>query len=169
MRRKLNEAKAIFDQIYGVYKSVKPKCKGLPKPRKKVNHTVKKKREEIRKLEKTADKLLQMAQVPQFPNCIVCGGTTNCMHHVVYKSQSNALRYNPINLVPLCSKCHTRLHFSGDPAILGTIIKVKGVEWFDELQSLRHETVKETKERLENIIEELSVIVYGKPKKLPWE
>lgn len=168
MRRKINEAKAIFDQMNGVYKNVKPKCKGLLKKR-KINHSTKNKRQEIRKLEKTADKLLQMAEVPKNPNCIVCGEMTNCMHHVVYKSQSNALRYNPLNLVPLCSKCHTRLHFSGDPAILGTIIKVKGIKWFDTLQSLRHETVKETKERLEAVIVELETLIYGKPKKLPWE
>ena len=34
MRRKKNPSKEIFDQIYGVYKNVKPKCKGLPKKRK---------------------------------------------------------------------------------------------------------------------------------------
>ena len=27
MRRKVNESKAIFDEIYNVYKNVKPKCK----------------------------------------------------------------------------------------------------------------------------------------------
>jgi hypothetical protein len=168
MRRKINEAKAIFDEIYNVYKNVKPKCKGLPKKR-KINHTTKERRNDIRKLEKIADNLLQKQQVPNNPNCIVCGGITNCMHHVVYKSQSNALRYNPLNLVPLCSKCHTRLHFSGDPAILGTIIKIKGIEWFDTLQSLRHETIKQTKERLEAVIVELETLIYGKPKQLPWE
>jgi 5-methylcytosine-specific restriction endonuclease McrA len=114
-------------------------------------------RAKIRKLEVFADKLLQSKLTPENPQCIVCGGQTSCMHHVVFKSQSNALRYNPLNLVGLCSKCHTRLHFSGDPAILGTIIKVKGIDWFDELQKIRHTTIcKHTKEYLEGIIESLS-------------
>lgn len=121
------------------------------------NHTVKNKRAEIRKLETFADKLLQSKLTSENPNCIVCGGQTSCMHHVVFKSQSNALRYNILNLVPICSKCHTRLHFSGDPAILGTIIKVKGLDWFDELQKIRHTTIcKHTKEYLESVIERLS-------------
>jgi len=120
------------------------------------NHTVKNKRAEIRKLEKFTDSLLQSKFTPNNPICIVCGGQTSCGHHVVYKSQSNALRYSEINLVPLCSKCHTRLHFSGDPAILGTIIKVKGMDWFDQLQRERHQICKHTKEYLESVIERLS-------------
>lgn len=117
---------------------------------------MKNKRAEIRKLETRADLLLQSSFTPKNPICIVCGGQTSCGHHVVYKSQSNALRYSDINLVPLCSKCHTRLHFSGDPAILGTIIKVKGLGWFDELQKERHILTKHTKEYLESVIERLS-------------
>lgn len=119
------------------------------------NHVVKNARAEIRKLEKHCDALLQSKFTPLNPICIVCGGETSCMHHVIFKSQSNALRYSEINLVPLCSKCHTRLHFSGDPAILGTIIKVKGIDWFDQLQRERHQICKHTKDYLENIINNL--------------
>lgn len=119
------------------------------------NHSKRNARAEIRKLEKQADALLQSKFTPLNPICIVCGGETSCGHHVVFKSQSNALRYSMTNLVPLCSKCHTRLHFSGDPAILGTIIKKKGIKWFDQLQRERHQICKHTKQYLEEIINDL--------------
>lgn len=124
--------------------------------KKYVNHVVRNKRAEIRKLETRADVLFQIRFKENNPYCIVCGGESSCGHHVVFKSQSNALRYSMSNMVPLCSKCHTRLHFSGDPAILGTIIKKKGIEWFDEIQLERRKITKHTKEYLEGIIESLS-------------
>ena len=117
---------------------------------------MKKERQVLRNLEKKADCLLQIKFKEKNNICIVCGQQSSCGHHVVFKSQSNALRYSINNLVPLCAKCHTRLHFSGDPAILGTIIKVKGLDWFDQLQKERHKICKHTKEYLENIIEKLS-------------
>lgn len=59
-------------------------------------------------------------------------------------------------MVPLCMKCHFKLHNTGDSEILGTIIKKKGMEWFDKLQHDRHILQKTTKEYLEGIIESLS-------------
>lgn len=109
-----------------------------------------------RALETKADRLLQQHYVPLNPNCIVCGGMTSEMHHVVYKSQSNALRYDPLNLVPLCKRCHCRHHLSGDPNILATIIKIKGQSWFDELQSRRHNITKLNREYLLGIISSIS-------------
>jgi 5-methylcytosine-specific restriction endonuclease McrA len=111
-----------------------------------------------RALEAKADRLLQQHYVPINPNCIVCGGMTSEMHHVVYKSQSNALRYDPLNLVPLCKKCHCRHHLSGDPNILATIIKVKGQAWFDDLQSRRHTITKLNREYLLNVIRNLDQV-----------
>ena len=114
------------------------------------------KTDKIRRLEKQADLYLQSKYTPLNPQCIVCGGQTHAMHHVVFKSQSNALRYNPLNLVGLCAKCHTRLHFSGDPTILGTIIKKKGIKWFNQLQKERHQICKHTEEYLKGVIDSLS-------------
>lgn len=113
-------------------------------------------RAKIRKLETFADKLYQCKYLQENPYCIVCGSPASCLHHVVYKSQSNALRYSKENGIPICSRCHTRHHLSGDPTILGTIIKVKGMKWFDRLQSDRHVICKHTKEYLESVIERLS-------------
>lgn len=167
MRRKINEAKAIFDEIYGVYKSVKPKCKGLPKKR-KINHTTKERREEIRALEKTADALFQEAGKIMFP-ISVTGEPTEVIHHFVPKSQSNNLRYDFLNACPATNGWHSRHHLYGDPTLSDAFRKKFGQKRIDYLTRQRQIPVKETKERLEKIIEELSVIVYGKPKKLPWE
>lgn len=86
----------------------------------------------------------------------MCGSPTSNMHHVIFKSQSNYLRYSENNLVPLCMRCHFKLHNIGDSEILGTIIKKKGMKWFDKLQQDRHIICKMKKEYLEDIIESLS-------------
>ena len=111
----------------------------------------------VKSLRKKADRLAQIKYVPLNQECLVCGQPTSAMHHVIYKSQSANLRYNPSNLVPLCSRCHCKHHLSGDPVILATIIKKKGQEWFDELQQLRHIICKLNKGYLKEVIEELSL------------
>lgn len=169
MRRKKNPSKAIFDEIFGAYKHTKPTRLILPKQKSKINHTVRNKRAEIRKLEKTADALFQMAGKIKYPYSIISGKPVEVIHHFVPKSQSNNLRYDFDNAIPLTNGEHFRHHNTGDPSIVSTIIAKRGLAWSDGLNLRRHIPVKETKERLEKIIEELSVIVYGKPKQLPWE
>lgn len=167
MRRKVNESKAIFDEIYNVYKNVKPKCKGLPKKR-KINHTTKERREVIRKLEKYADSLFQEAGKKLFP-ISVTGEPTEVIHHYVPKSQSNNLRYDFLNACPSTNGWHYRHHYTSDPTLSDAFKKKFGQKRIDYLTEQRRITVKETKERLEAIILELEIIVYGKPKQLPWE
>ena len=166
MRRKVNEAKAIFDKIYNVYKNVKPKCKGLPKKR-KINHTTKERREEIRKLETYADALYQRAGKMMFP-ISVTGEPTEVIHHYIPKSQSNNLRYDFKNACPSTNGWHFRHHKIGDPTLSDAFKKKFGQKRIDYLTEQRHITVKQTEERLTEIIKELEIIVYGKPKKLPF-
>ena len=99
------------------------------------------------KLEKKADTLLQQIYTKKFPKCEVCGQPTNCIHHFIEKSKSNRLRYEEINLIPVCLSCHSKIHnrFSyslGAYDIIDFIIKKKGRKWFNNLQKLRHELVK---------------------------
>lgn len=108
-------------------------------------------------LEKKCDLLLQKKYTQKNPKCLVCGGVTNCMHHFIPKSQSNELRYSKDNLIPLCSSCHCRHHLSGDPSIVGKIIAVKGMDWFDDLQRRRHIICKNNKSHLEEVFKELSM------------
>ena len=112
----------------------------------------------IKTLRSKADRLLQLKYVPLNPVCLVCGQPTSAMHHVIYKSQSANLRYNPSNLVPLCSRCHCKHHLSGDPVIIATIINKKGQEWFDLLQKKRHVICKFNQGYLKEIISELADI-----------
>jgi hypothetical protein len=164
MRRKINESKAIFDEIYNVYKNVKPKCKG-----KIANHTVKKKRSDIRKLEKYADKLFQEAGKKLYPVSVVeTRLPTEVIHHFIPKSQSNNLRYDFKNACPATNGQHFRYHTCGDPMLTNAFIRDRGQEWIDDLEVRRHIVVKQTKERLEAVIVELETIIYGKPKSLPF-
>ena len=109
-----------------------------------------------RALEQKADKLLQQHYVPLNPKCIVCGGMTSEMHHYIPKSQSNALRYDPKNLVPLCKRCHCRHHLSGDPSIVAEIIRKNGLEWDLDLQKRRHTITKLNREYLLGIISSIT-------------
>ena len=130
MRRKVNPSKALFS-----------------KKVKKVS---------IDRLRRNADKLLQLHYTPSGTKCIVCGALASCCHHFIPKSQSNFLRYDKDNLIPICSRCHTRHHLSGDPAIVATIISVKGLDWWNKLQKKRLIPCKLNRQYLESIISDLS-------------
>jgi 5-methylcytosine-specific restriction endonuclease McrA len=108
--------------------------------------------EKTAKYKRKADKLLQLKYVPLNPQCFICNETTSEMHHYIPKSQSNNLRYDPDNLIPLCRKCHARHHLSGDPRIVSTIVLRKGKEWVDGLQAKRSVLCKLNKTVLEEII-----------------
>lgn len=145
----------------------KPTCKPLPKPKKKVNHTTKIKREEISKLEKRADSLYQMAGKILFPVSIT-GEPTEVIHHYIPKSQSNNLRYDFKNACPSTNGWHYRHHRFGDPTLSDAFKKKFGQKRIDYLTEQRRVNVKQSKERLEKIIGELEIIVYGEQKDRPF-
>lgn len=167
MRRKKNLSKEIFDQLYGVYKNVKPKCKGLPKKR-KVNHTTKERRKKIRELEIYADSLYQKYGKILFP-ISVTGEPTEVIHHYVPKSQSNNLRYDIKNACPSTNGWHFRHHKLGDPTLSDAFKKKFGQKRIDYLTEQRRINMTHTEEYLREVILRLETLVYGKPKVLPWE
>lgn len=132
-------------------KSKKPKTTGL-----KHKRSQSKDRAEIRKLEKVADSLFQLAGKKLYPKSIISGEPTEVGHHFIPKSQSNNLRYDFNNFIPLTNKEHCRHHLSGDPSIVSTIILKRGYEWYNDLNLRRHIIRKQTKEYLESVIESLS-------------
>jgi len=110
----------------------------------------------VRALEKQADKLYQLKLIRLKPQSAVSGQPTEVIHHFIPKSQSNALRYDYENGVPLTNKEHARHHLSGDPAIVAKVIEFYGMGWFDDLQSRRHQICKNNKARLMEVIEDLT-------------
>jgi hypothetical protein len=129
------------------------------KPMGKIMATCKKmktRKQSLKSLIAQADRLLQLKFCSLHHFCIVCGKGNVIGHHYILKSQSNNTRFDLSNLVALCLQCHTRLHLSGDPIIIQTILKKKGMKWADELQKKRHIIQKLNKGFLRSIIEQLS-------------
>ena len=106
------------------------------------------------RLRRKADKLVQ--KVYTVGLCESCGiRKANCVHHYIYKSQSNFLRYEPKNFIPICNECHTRHHKSGDSEIMSRVIAKRGVEWEQELQQSRRTPCKPSEDYYKEIIERL--------------
>ena len=102
-----------------------------------------------------ADKLYQIKYILENQRSLIGGDLTEVIHHVVPKSQSNNLRYDEKNGVPLTHKEHARHHLSGDPAIVAKILEVKGQAWFDDLQARRRIICKLNIGYLKAVIEKL--------------
>jgi 5-methylcytosine-specific restriction endonuclease McrA len=76
-----------------------------------------------------------------YPTCLLCGSETQVAHHFVKKSQSNRLRYELDNLIPLCHRDHQALH-SRESAYSLRIAVIKGSKWAKRIDTLSRELVK---------------------------
>ena len=110
----------------------------------------------IKTLKRKADRLLQKSFVQEFPICLVCGKPTSEGHHYIPKSQSNNLRYDFTNLIPLCRAYHFKHHMVGDPHIMEVILHIKGEEWAEDLNIRRRVIRKLNKTYLKEVIKELT-------------
>lgn len=88
------------------------------------------------------DKLIQEKGRLTYKSCLVCGGEMSCLHHYFPKSTSSNLRYNFLNLIPICVGCHLRHHKKGDPRIQNIINKRKGEKWLKELNKEKDKITK---------------------------
>ena len=113
-------------------------------------------RKELRRLERLADRLYQIKVIKLKPKSIISGEPTEVIHHFCPKSQSNNLRYDIDNGIPLTNKEHARHHLSGDPSIVATIVLKMGQDWYNSLQKKRHIICKNNKAHLLEIIETLT-------------
>jgi len=107
-----------------------------------------------KKLIDIADRALQDWYRKEYPNepCLVCGNKTDLRHHFIDKSRSNRLRYEPINLIPLCFKCHYKAHF-GSENLIGAEIQVKkGKKWLEKIKQIEKEHITLPPKVLEEII-----------------
>jgi len=107
---------------------------------------------------KKADKLLQEIGRQKFDTCIVCGNPMSCLHHYYPKSSAGNLRYNWLNLIPICQGCHFR-HHNGYPEIHNTVNATNGEAWLLTLEEARRVQNPKcnTKRYYEDKIEELKL------------
>lgn len=103
----------------------------------------------IGKAHRKLDKQIQQSVTG---NCIICGKKAQVFHHYIYKSQSSFLRYEPKNLIPMCTGCHFTLH-NKDSSLATQIAYRKGKEWEDWIQANRRNFVKKDKFYLEHLQE----------------
>lgn len=117
------------------------------KPMKKVSS--------IGTLRRKCDALLSPLMANMYSKCELCGKPAQVAHHFVHKSKSNRLRYEIINLIPLCNSCHFALHHN-ESEYAAKIVKKRGMLWFDTLEVLKRESVKVNRSYYQKIYEELS-------------
>jgi len=116
----------------------------------------------IARLRKKADKLFyQVVMAKNNGICEVCGAMASTAHHFVFKSQSAELRYDTRNGIPICLKCHFRIHSLGDAEIVNNIIRKRGQKWADELFKVKNHFVKKYRgvEYYEGIIDKLQKMI----------
>lgn len=101
------------------------------------------------------DKLLSPIIVKMYGKCELCGRPANVAHHFVHKSKSNKLRYEIINLIPLCNSCHFALHHN-ESEYAAKIVKKRGLLWFDTLEVLKRESIKVNRSYYQKIYQQLS-------------
>lgn len=104
------------------------------------------------RLRRELDKIIQRTYTQGL--CLACGiNPATCVHHFIPKAQSNNLRDDPKNLVPICRGCHFAHHTKGDPEIHRKIERIRGKAWADDLQARRYTIKKFTIGYLEEEIE----------------
>ena len=133
----------------------------IPKP-KKIAKVKKPKPKAISYYRNKADRLLQETVRKLSKRCLICGGELSCGHHFFPKSMSNYLRYNMENIIPICVGCHLR-HHSGSPEIHATVLRIKGQDWYDNLEREKNKAIREgfkfNKMHLEYVIETFNKIL----------
>ena len=106
--RKREKEEKLFQQKYTRKKatSLADRVSKLPKS-KRLNFLIK---EASRSLKFTAqyNKLRIKKHPVRGKNCVVCGEKADCMHHILPLSCGG--RNNKGNLIPVCNRCHIKIH-----------------------------------------------------------
>jgi 5-methylcytosine-specific restriction endonuclease McrA len=87
------------------------------------------------------DKLLTPIVKAKNPRCLLCPSDTQVAHHHMKKSTSASCRYYLPNLIPLCHRCHMRLH-ADEILWAGRVIELKGIDWLRDLEEQKKKYVK---------------------------
>ena len=113
-----------------------------------------------KQIHKTLYKLWQEKSLEMWRNQdIIEGGSASTFHHYVPKSRSLALKYDPMNAVPLNAKNHYLIHFSPEPEVIRNLCdiirKKRGKMWCDYIEKKRKEKAKNSVWWLEEQLEKL--------------
>lgn len=84
----------------------------------------------------------------------ILGGTTDVIHHFIFKSRSTFLRYCPKNAIPLTNGQHLELHMQG--GVEAKIGATKGKKWLDWITE--HKKVEYNPHRDKFYLEELKLL-----------
>lgn len=81
-------------------------------------------------------------------SCYICGEDASSYHHIVYRSENKALIKSELNLIPLCDKCHSKIH-SKDGEELNHKLRLKLQNDLEFLFMKNYLTEQDIKEILE--------------------
>jgi len=70
--------------------------------------------------------------------CQSCGSIATQAHHFFFKGSFPHLKYELLNGVPLCMKCHYLLHTRDSKLIEKQIINNKGLKWHKKLEKMAY-------------------------------
>ena len=122
----------------------------IPKPKKTKN----KRKALIDKL----DKAFQIWGRAEYNFCFICGSGYSCLHHFIHKAQSTNLRWDKQNGVPICGRCHQRLHSRNDASetwiIEDRMSNRFGDDWKRYIQKEKVKMYKPGIKELEELLEE---------------
>lgn len=100
-----------------------------------------------------ADRALQNYITSTYKKCELCGKEVSCGHHFFPKSSSSALRYEELNIIPVCVGCHLGFHSNKSAEFIGRIISKRGNDWFQSLVDKKREIIKPTKKYYQDFID----------------
>lgn len=89
--------------------------------------------------------------------CEICKGQYEVLHHFIFKSQSNYLRYELKNLIFVCRKCHYKFHNNYAQSAVAKIIKQRGQGWSDWIEAHKRLLKNDNRAELESIIKRYSL------------
>ena len=86
-------------------------------------------------LEKIAKKLWDICCYLKWGRtCNACKkNKASCNHHFFPRSISKYLKFDINNGVPVCTSCHTGIHWRNDPRVVENIIDYRGRSWYNKL------------------------------------
>ncbi len=107
-------------------------------------------------LRNQADKLFYQRCLEINPDCLLCGKKAQQIHHFKPKSHYGHLRYELLNGISLCMRCHFLLTHS-DSSLQAEIADKMGAKWYNKIQQLAKDrkesfiTVKWYQEQIEKL------------------